>query len=139
MWTDKDVALQGPRGLALWVPHPLGARTILRNSSGARLAHWESDVPADPPVGSIGLLGDQWSCRAQRRCRGTLGRAGGTPGGVGGAWAPLGGLRVLVWGVGWGALVVPFPLTAGLPLMGPPPVAPTAHLGCRRHPPPDAG
>ena len=43
---------------------------------------------------------------------------GGTTGGVGGTWAPLGGLRVLVWGLGWGALVVPFPLTAGLPLVG---------------------
>ena len=39
-------------------------------------------------------------------------------GGVGGTWAPLGGLLVLVWGVGRGALVVPFPLTAGLPLVG---------------------
>ena len=38
-------------GLALWVPHPPRALTILRNSSGARLAHWESDFPADPPCG----------------------------------------------------------------------------------------
>ena len=42
---------------------------------------------------------------------------------------PLGGLIVLVWGVGWGGLVVPFPLTAGLPLVGSPPVVP-APLGC---------
>ena len=38
--------------------------------------------------------------------------------GVGRTWAPLGGLLVLVWGVGSGALVVPFPLMAGLPLVG---------------------
>ena len=60
-------------------------------------------------------------------------------GGVGGTWAPVGGLLVLVWGVGWGALIVPFPLTAGLPLVGSPSCRQTAHLGCRRHPPLDAG
>ena len=86
-------------------------------SSGALLAYWESDLPADPPVGSLGLLDGHCSCCATWRCRGTLGRAGGTMGGVGGTWAPLGGLLVLVWGVGWEALVVPFPLTAGLPLL----------------------
>ena len=96
----------GAPGLALWVPHPLRALTILRNSSGALLAHWESHLPADPLVGLAYVPG-----------RGTLRRAGGTMGGVGGSWAPLGGLLVLVWGVGWGALVVPFPLTAGLPLV----------------------
>ena len=42
-------------------------------------------------------------------------------GGVGGTWAPLGGLLVWVWGVGSGALAVPFPVTAGLPLSAPPP------------------
>ena len=41
-------------------------------------------------------------------------------GNVGVTWAPLGGLLVLVWDVGWGALIVPFPLTAGLPLVGSP-------------------
>ena len=46
----------GAPGLALWVPHPLRALTLSRNSSGALLAHWESDLPADPHVGSIGLL-----------------------------------------------------------------------------------
>ena len=39
-------------------------------------------------------------------------------GGVGRSRAPLGGLLVLVWVVGVGGLVVPFPLTAGLPLVG---------------------
>ena len=45
----------GAQGLALWVPHPLRALTSLRNSSRVRLVHWESDLPADPSVGSIGL------------------------------------------------------------------------------------
>ena len=72
---------------------------------GALLAHWESDLPAEPPVGSIGLLDGRCSCCAQWQCRGTLGRAGGTTGGVGGTWAPL----VLVWGLGWGGPCRPFP------------------------------
>ena len=104
-WVQVPLSVGGQRrcaagapGLALWVPHPLRALTILRNSSGARLAHWESDLLADPPVGSIGLLDGQCSCCAQTRCRGTPGRAGGTTGGLGGTWAPLGGLLVFVWG-----------------------------------------
>ena len=39
-----DFALQGPM-LALRVPHPLRALTLSRNSSGALLAHCESDLP----------------------------------------------------------------------------------------------
>ena len=39
---------------------------------------------------------------------------------MGVTWTPLGGLLVLVWSVGQGALVFPFPLTAGLPLVGSP-------------------
>ena len=49
-----------------------------------------------------------------KRRRGTLGGVGGTLDGVGWTWAPIGGLPMLVWGT----LVVPFPLTAGLPLVG---------------------
>ena len=56
-------------------------------------------------------------------------------GGVGGTWAPLGGLPVLVWGVGWGALVVPFPLTAGLPLVGSPSCCANSPSGLRETPP----
>ena len=40
----------GAPGLALRVPHPLRALTILRNSSGALLAHWESDLLVIPPA-----------------------------------------------------------------------------------------
>ena len=59
--------------------------------------------------------------------------------GLGGTWAGAPGwLLVLVWGVDRGALVVPFPLTAGLPLVGSPYVAQTTHLVCGRHPPHDA-
>ena len=125
----------GAPGLALWVPHPLCALKLSRNSSGVLLAHWESDLPADPPVGSLGLLDGHCSCCAKWRCRGTLGRAGGTMGGVGGPWVPLGGLLVLVWGVGWGALVVPFPLTAGLPLVGSPSCCENNPSGLRETPP----
>ena len=56
----------GAPGLALWVPHPLHALTILHNSSGALLAH--PDLPAEPPVGSIGLLDGQFSCCAKWQC-----------------------------------------------------------------------
>ena len=121
--------------VAHWVQVPLRTLTILRNSSGALLAHWESDLPADRPVESIGLLDGQCSCCAKWQCRGKLGRAGGTMGGVGGTWAPLGGLLVLVWGVGWGALVVPFSLTAGLPLVPPPSCCADSPSGLRETPP----
>ena len=87
------------------MPHPLCTLTLSRNSLGALLAHWESALPADTLVGSLGLLSSHCSCCAKWRCMGTLGRAGGTMGRVGGAWAPLGGLLMLVWGVGWGALL----------------------------------
>ena len=52
-------------------------------------------------------------------------------GGVGGTWAPL----VLVWGLGWGALVVPFPLMAGLPLVGTPSCCANSPSGLREAPP----
>ena len=55
---------------------------------------------------------------------------------VEGTWAPLGGLLVLVWGVGWGALVVPFPLMAGLPLVGSPSCCTNSPSGLRETPPP---
>ena len=62
------------------------ALTISRNSSGALLAHWESNLLADPPVGSLGLLDGHCSCCAKWRCRGTLGRGGGDLGAPG--WVP---------------------------------------------------
>ena len=74
----------GAPGLALWVPHPLRTLTISSNSSGALLPHWESNLLADPPVASLGLLDGHCSCCAKWRCRGTLGRARGAMGGVGG-------------------------------------------------------
>ena len=46
----------GAPGLALWVPHPLCALNLSRKSFRALLAHWESDLLADPLVGSLGLL-----------------------------------------------------------------------------------
>ena len=56
-------------------------------------------------------------------------------GGMGGAWAPLGGLLVLVWGVGWEAFVVPFPITAGLPLVGTPSCCTNSPSGLWETPP----
>ena len=47
----------------------------------------------------------------------------------------LGGLLVLVWGVGWEALVLPFPLTAGLPLVGSPSCCANSPSGLRETPP----
>ena len=48
-WVQVPLSVDGQKrcaagapGLALWVPYPLRALTILRNSSGALLAHWES-------------------------------------------------------------------------------------------------
>ena len=55
------------------------------------VAHWVPDPLglADPPVGSLNLadVGGSWC--AKERSRGTLG-------GLGGTWAPLGGLLMLV-------------------------------------------
>ena len=56
-------------------------------------------------------------------------------GGVAGTWAPLGGLLVLVRGVGWGALVAPFALTAGLPLVGSPSCCANSPSGLWETPP----
>ena len=67
----------GAPGLAPWVPHPLRALTILRNASGALLAHWESkplwaagDTPHLMPVEqglpwhppATGLAGETLPC-----------------------------------------------------------------------------
>ena len=101
-------AAAGP-GLAIWVPHPLCALTISRNSSGALLAHWESDLPAGPPVGSVGLLDGHRSCCAKWRCRGTLDRAGGTMGGVGGGLGAPGWVAVVGVRCGLGGPCPPFP------------------------------
>ena len=46
-----------------------------------------------------------------------------------------GWVLVWVWGVGWGALIVPFPLTAGLPLMGSPSCRTNSPSGLREPPP----
>ena len=72
----------------------------------------------EPPVGSRSLVDVVSACCVKWQCRGTLGGVGGTLVGVGGAWAPLGGFLMLVLGVVWGSLVVPFPLTASLPTVG---------------------
>ena len=97
--------LQGP-GLALWVPHPLRTLTLSRNPSVALLAHWESSLPPDPPVGSLGLL-DGHCCA--KWCKSTLGRAGGTMGGVGGGLGAPGWVAGLGVGCGLGDPCHPFP------------------------------
>ena len=75
----------------------------------ALLAHWESHLPADPLVGSIGLLDGRCSCCVQWRCRGTLGRAGGDHGWVGGDLGAPGWVAGIGMGCGLGGPCCPFP------------------------------
>ena len=49
-WLQVALSVEGQIRCAVWGPgvgplHPLRALTILRSSSGAQLAHWESDLP----------------------------------------------------------------------------------------------
>ena len=127
-WVQVPLSVDGQRrcaagapGLALWVPHPLRALSSLRNSSGAQLAHWESNL--DPPVG-IGLLDGQCSCR---------GGAGvhwvaleGPPVGVGGPGGPWVGCGRWcgVWAGGPLSSICPSGLVC--PWWAPPPAAQTA-------------
>ena len=75
------------------------------------------------------------SCCVQWRCRGTLGRVGGTLDGLGRTWVPLGGLSLLVCGAVWVFLVIPFPRTADLPLVGSPSYCANSPSGLRETPP----
>ena len=70
-WVHVPLSVDGQKhfaavdlGLALWVPYPLRTLTILRNSSGARLVHWESNLlAANLPVvrnGGQGYTGSGW-------------------------------------------------------------------------------
>ena len=54
----------------------------------------------------------------------------GTLGAVGGTWVPMSGLLMLVWGT----LVIPFPLTTGLPLVGSTPCCTNSLSGLQETP-----